>query len=514
MRNVFRMHGLKRFFALGIAVAILALSAITPAVAAEKQVITLTPAERGATISPGIFGHLIEPYGRTVDGIWVGPDSSVPNIDGIRMDTLEALRQLKVPVIRFPGGTYADCYHWRDGIGPRDKRPRRRNVFFGGEEDHQFGTDEFLRLCELIGAEAWIKLNPITADLQETLDWMEYCNYDGNTELANLRRENGHPRPYGVKYWQLGNEARDAFTPEQYALLVHQWTFYMAQTDPDARIIVSGSPEGLWNEKFFPFYADILPNGSIALSNLFHIVALKYCSDEQIESTIEMIDQYLGEGAADVVVEEWSHNNLDPPTERMPDFKFEFPWSRETADMFEASGHYEQPVCLKLSIGSAQELHRFMRKADRVKMTTIIYLLNTWEALIKTRGDRMVLTPTYHVFDMFKNYMNMDLIKVDYEGPLDVFAAIRRDGQRIIASIVNTDQSEPIEVSLRFAGDTSGLPVDATAKVLTGDPLDENTFDTPDRVIPRRTKIEKRQNEWVVTCEPFSVTVVSIRGDD
>ena len=168
------------------------------------------------TIEPELYGTLIENTSTLMEGIWVGNDPSIPNDDGLRLDTIEAFRQLGISLVRFPGGTGADYYRWRNGIGPRSKRPRTWQFFFGNEDSNEFGTDEFMRFCETIGAAASIKINPITAPLHETLDWMQYCNYDGNTDLANERRENGHPHPYGVKSWIIGNETSDTYSPENY----------------------------------------------------------------------------------------------------------------------------------------------------------------------------------------------------------------------------------------------------------------------------------------------------------
>lgn len=187
-----------------------------------------------------------------------------------------ALRQLRMPVIRWPGGTFADTYRWQNGIGSRSQRPRTRNYFFGGEDSNGFGTDEFLRFCELVGAEAWIKVNPITASLGDTVDWMQYCNSAGTTFWSNLRRKNGHLEPYRVKYWSIGNEGNDAFSPEGYAELVHQWTFYMRQTDRHARIVVTGNAVGDWNPRFLARYSRLLKGGGIATQNMIHLMGLKY----------------------------------------------------------------------------------------------------------------------------------------------------------------------------------------------------------------------------------------------
>ncbi|WP_201774799.1 hypothetical protein [Demequina salsinemoris] len=171
--------------------------------------VSIDPTQTIATIRPALHGQFIEFLGECIDGgIWVGPDSDVQHTDGIRQGVLDALRELEPPVLRWPGGCYADTYHWREGIGPRDQRPTTFNENFGTYEldDHSFGTDEYLRLCEAIGSQPWINVNMMTGTPAEAKDWMEYCNRASGTELADLRAANGHAEPYDVSLWGIGNE--------------------------------------------------------------------------------------------------------------------------------------------------------------------------------------------------------------------------------------------------------------------------------------------------------------------
>ena len=171
------------------------------------QLINIVACERPPTISPEIFGHFVEFLGSCInDGIWAGNDPSIPQDDGLRLDIIESLRQIGAPDFRWPGGTFADCYHWQDGIGPRTERPRRRNIFWGGDESNHFGTDEFIRWCQCIGAQPVLQTNLRSGSPQETLDWIEYCNGSTQSNVAQLRRQYGHDVPYEVKYWSIGNE--------------------------------------------------------------------------------------------------------------------------------------------------------------------------------------------------------------------------------------------------------------------------------------------------------------------
>ena len=477
--------------------------------------------DRGATISPGIFGVLIEPYGTTLDGVWVGEDSSIPNDGGLRLDTIDAFRRLEISVIRGPGGTFADTYHWEDGIGPRSERPRTWNYFFGGEETNEFGTDEFLRFCELVGAEAGIKLNPLTGTLGEAIKWMQYCNHKGNTTLTDLRRRNGHPEPYGVKYWSIGNEAMDSFWPEGYAERVHQWVFFVRQVCPDARIVVSGSTAD-WNERFLARFAELRQNAAICTKGMIHTIALKYTNEELIKETGDMLDEYMGpDEDVDIAVEEWcalrSHEDISPP-----EFRGDLPIHEVVLKAGQQTElTYEGVVTLVAALGGAFQLHGFMRNADRVKLATLLYPTNTWGPLVKTDGPRFIRTANYHVLELLMAHKGAELIEVelDEKDRIDAVASASKDGRRITVSLLSlpplhnpsragkTDQA--VEVRIRVKGDGGRLPGKAKATILTGNPGDQNTFEDPDRVKPGAGEIRGTQDEWIVLCEPYSLTVVT-----
>ena len=212
-----------------------------------------------SVISPNIYGHFAEHLGRCVyEGIWVGPDSAIPNDRGFRLDTLRALRELRVPVVRWPGGCFADDYHWEDGVGPRESRREWRNLWWRGPETNEFGTDEFLEFCRLIGSQPYICANVGSGSPTEASAWVEYCNGAGDTRYANLRRSNGHAEPYGVRYWGVGNEnwgCGGNFTAEEYAAAYRRFATYMRMVDSTAELIACGDnangPQGPdWNQRF------------------------------------------------------------------------------------------------------------------------------------------------------------------------------------------------------------------------------------------------------------------------
>ncbi len=475
----------------------------------SEQVIDLLPDQPLATVSPGLFGNLVEAYGTALSGIWVGEESSIPNEDGLRWDTIEAFRQIRVPHIRWPGGTLADTYFWQDGIGPRAERPRTWNYFFGGEQTNQFGTDEFLRFCELVGAEAWIKVNPITASLGDTVNWMQYCNYGGDNHWSRLRSKNGHPKPYGVKYWSIGNETSPAFSPEGYAERVHEWSYYMRPADRHSQIIVSGEMKGDWNERFLARYAALLKDtGALTqLKDMFHVLALKYANEKQVRDAAALLDQYLGPNTVEVCVEEWAAQSGSLP-----------PWPQELHELSiweailevsEMDLPYEGRVKMDAAISAAATLHGLIRNADLVKLASFLYPVNTWGPLIKTDGPLFLRTANYHVFDLLKQHMGADSISVEWDRTkgLDVVASLSEDGRKTTVSIVNSEETESTEVRLRIRG--AGARA-ATSTILTGRPTDENTFEDPAKIKPGIGKVKKRGEAWVALCPAYSLTVITL----
>ncbi len=473
------------------------------------------------TIAPELYGTLIENTSTLMEGIWVGDDPSIPNDDGLRLDTIEAFRQLGISLVRFPGGTGADYYRWRDGIGPRSKRPRTWQFFFGNEDSNEFGTDEFMRFCETIGAVSSIKINPITAPLHETLDWMQYCNYDGNTDLANERRENGHPQPYGVKSWIIGNETSDTYSPENYADRVFEWTFYMRQVDPAAKIIATGGIDD-WNERFLKRFAELSESGGLASNNpvkvnnkgfqpgfKVHMLELVYPNEERIQDAIAWSDKYFGEGNLEFCVGEY---------EGMIEHWWPEEWTStlSTSECVLMAGQtpdipHESDARLDGALMAVEKMHLFMRYAKRIKMASFLYPTNCWAPWIKTSGPKFVRTPHYHAFDILKEHLRAETIGVELNSTdgLDVMASLTKDGRQLTVSLLNQQEGKTVDADMRLKDDEGRLPHTAAAKVLTGNPADQNTFDVPDTVIPQEAKVEIKNGELSVTCKPVSLTVVT-----
>ena len=471
-------------------------------------------------VEPDMFGCLIEHVGTLYDGIWVGDDPAIADDDGLRLDTIEAFEEMGMKFLRFPGGTPADVYRWRDGIGPRAERPRTWNFFFGGEDDHAFGTDEFLRLCERVGATAGIKINPISAPMCEALEWMQYCNYGGDTTLANERRENGRDEPWGVRYWILGNETIDSFSPENYAERVYEWTFFMRQLDPAAKIVAEGFFED-WNERFLKRYSELCAGGylskeiarvqaegpGIQPGGKIQALGLKYPEEKTLKHAIEMIEKYCEPGTMEICVEEWQAQS---------EFKCGWPdaW-REGMSMAEivlAQGRtnlsYENEARMDGAVSAAKQMHMFMRYAAYVKSACFLYPTNAWTPLLQTRGAELVVTAHGHLLGMLKAHQGGAVVgATEGEGDgVDVLATADDAGGKLVVSLVNEAEGA-VDVTVGIGGG-AGVIASATATVISGAAGDQNSFAEPGKVTPREGTVAVEGGRLKLACAGMSVTVL------
>ncbi len=489
-----------------------------------EHTVKINPADRRGTVSPGIFGHMVEMIGTTIyDGIWVGEDSSIPNDGGLRLDTIEAYRQLRAPAFRWPGGTISDTYRWQDGIGPRSRRPRILN-FWQEVEPNSFGTDEFLQWCAAIGAEPVIQTNIGMGDPREIVAWMEYVNGTHDTRYAELRRKNGHSEPYGVKYWTIGNETSYQWTPEQYAIQVRRYGFYMRQYARDAKIIINGEPDSDWVDRLLKALSDrlelfdlislqcyvkpALAAESQAADTYALLADVERCQ-EVIDIAARSVDRWIGDRKhIGIMFDEWGswHTEIDPVES--------FPISMSGKD-------FVQPDTMRDALMAARMLHGFMRRAKRLSLAHMSESINVLHNVMKTRGPRLVRTPTYHVFDLLKHHMNLDVVGVDAtigafgfmdDGKtrslpdLDVVASATTDSSQFVVSVVNPHLSRVRTIRLSFEG---GGRLQAAATVLTASgPLEINDFQVPNRIRPVTANVGEQDREWILSCPPFSLTLV------
>ncbi len=488
---------------LAACVALVTLHRATPAgqeSAPLRAELTVRADQPKGPINKNIYGHFAEHLGRLVyDGLWVGENSPIPNTRGIRNDVIAALKNLSVPVLRWPGGCFADEYHWRDGIGPRAARPRRINTSWGGVvETNAFGTHEFMDLVEMIGADPYISANVGSGTPQEMMEWIEYMTSDADAELANLRRRNGRDKPWRVPFVGVGNESwgcGGSMRPEYYADEYRRFgTFVKSYSGNRAAKIASGSngEDYNWTEVLMSRAARnmqglsmhyyTLPTGdwnrkgsatAFAEAEWHATLARTLRMDELIRKHSEIMDKYDANKRVSLVVDEWgTWYDVEPGT---PGY-----------------GLYQQNS-LRDAIAAAINLDIFQQHADRVRMANIAQTVNVLQAVILTDGARMLLTPTYHVFEMYKVHQGATLIPVEFTSPSYTYgqatipalhASASRDASgRVHLSLVNLDANRAAEISIKIAGTTGR---NTSGRLLTAPAVNSiNTFDRPDVVKPR-----------------------------
>ena len=488
---------MKRF---GPLLGLLALAA-APVLRAEATAsLTLRADQPGPVISREIYGHFAEHLGHCIyEGLWVGPDSSIPNTRGIRNDVVAALKNLNIPVLRWPGGCFADEYHWKDGIGPREKRPSMFNSHWGGVvENNHFGTHEFLDLVEQLGCEAFVSVNVGSGSVQETMEWVEYMTSDARSPMADLRRANGRDKPWRVKYIGVGNETWGCggnMRPEYYADVYKRYNTFIKNYDRDFRIQrIACGPNGdnyAWTEELMASAARqmnglslhhyTLPTGSwgkkgpatgFPEDQWFTTMRNTLLMETLVTKHSAIMDKYDPQKRVGLVVDEWgTWYDVEPGTN---------------------PGFLRQNNTLRDAIVAGLNLHIFQKHADRVTMANIAQMVNVLQAVILTDKEKLLLTPTYHVFEMFKVHQGATSLKLDLTTPDYVYGAEKlprvsasasRDAAgKVHVSLVNLHPSEPITVAATLAG------VNATAvtgRILTAGAMDaHNTFAAPEVVKP------------------------------
>jgi len=479
-------------------------------------------------ISRYIYGHFAEHLGRCIyDGLWVGESSNVPNIGGVRKDIIEALKKIKAPVIRWPGGCFADTYHWMDGIGPRELRPPMINIFWGEViEDNHFGTHEFLNFCEEVGCDAYISGNVGSGTVKELADWVEYVNFDGNSPMANLRRKNGREKPWNVKFWGIGNEnwgCGGNMTAEYYVDLLKRFATYVRDYGVGITRIACGpnSSNYHWMETimrdgrarksiqavslhYYTVFESWSNKGSATDFTEYHwfgILERTLRMDDIIKRHSAIMDRYDPDRRIGLMVDEWgTWYNVEPGTN--PSFLY-------------------QQNTIRDAIVAGINLNIFNNHCERVKMANIAQLVNVLQALFLTKGDKMILTPTYHVFDMYKIHQDATSLlnelsceEYTYDGksiPSLNSSASKDDNGLIHITLCNLDPKNKKELLIELRGVKSVKEV--SGKVLTAKEMNShNTFDNPDNVKPTVFRDFKVKNNTVVVDVPSkSVIVLEIK---
>jgi alpha-N-arabinofuranosidase len=400
-------------------IATLAASAMT--VSAQDVQLTLHPQEAKNVIPAEIYGQFAEHLGSCIyGGIWVGKDSPIPNTDGYRNDVLQALRDLEIPVLRWPGGCFADEYHWMDGIGPQENRPRLVNNNWGGTvEDNSFGTHEFLNLCEMLGCEPYVSGNVGSGTVEEMAKWIEYMTSDTNSTMAQLRRKNGREKPWKVKYFGVGNESWGCggnMTPEYYVNEYRRYAIYARDYgDNHLYRIASGAnaTDNHWTEVCMK---QIGPGRMKGLS--VHYYAVRdwaegkkgSATDFTAQNYYETLSQALG--IEKCVVDHMKIMDKYDPKKKVGFLVDEWGtwWEVEPGTN---PGHLFQQNTMRDAIVASTSLDIFQKYTDRIKMTNIAQVVNVLQAMVLTKGDKMLLTPTYYVFTMYKPHKLGTFIPAD-----------------------------------------------------------------------------------------------------
>lgn len=476
-------------------------------------------------ISRHIYGHFMEHLGRCIyDGLWVGEDSPIPNTRGIRNDVIAALKKLNAPNLRWPGGCFADDYHWRDGIGPRDKRPQTVNIHWGQViETNAFGTHEFLDLCELVGAEPYIAGNVGSGSPEEMRDWIEYLTFAGDSDLANLRRANGRDKPWKVTYWGVGNEnwgCGGNMTPNYYSYLFKQYATFCRDLSGNRLVRVACGPNGgdpVWTDGV------IHRVGHHAQALSLHYYTLDAPWNDKLPATGFKEDKWIGILDDALKMDEILTKNDEimsdvDPERRIPLFVDEWGTWYQGEKGSNPSFLYQQNT-LRDALVAALNFHIFHRHHARVRMANIAQTVNVLQAMMLTEGEKMILTPTYHTFEMFKVYQDTTHLPVEVKTPeyefaddaipaVSVSASQSKDGV-VYVSLVNTHAHDNVVVACALQG------IDATkvsGRILTASALDaHNTFDKPDVVKPAEFKNASVGNGALkVDLPPHSVVVLSL----
>jgi len=489
--------------------------------------ITLNADRTGPTINPNIYGHFAEHLGHCIyGGIWVGEDSSIPNTRGIRNDVVAALKAIDIPVLRWPGGCFADEYHWKDGIGPREKRPHMINTHWGGVvENNHFGTHEFLDLCEQLGTEPYICGNVGSGTPQEMMEWVEYMTSDADSPMANLRRQNGRDEPWKVKYFGVGNESWGCggnMRPEYYSDLYRRFSTFV-KNYPGNQIyrIAGGANAGdyNWTEVLMDragrrmdglsLHYYTLPTGNwrdkgsatdFDEAQWHSTLSRTLQMDELITRHGAIMDKYDDRKRVGLIVDEWgTWYNAEPGTN--PGFLY-------------------QQNSLRDALVAGLNFHIFQRHADRVQMANIAQTANVLQAMVLTDEQRMVLTPTFHVFEMFKvhqgeTFVPLELQTAEYEFDNQKMPAVSASASRkgtngvLHLSLVNANPNQLAAVECKLG---EMMANSLTGRVLTAPEINShNTFEAPNAVKPVPFQDASIEGDLLrISLPPKSVVVLNI----
>jgi alpha-N-arabinofuranosidase len=528
------------------------------ATVSDDAVIEILLDEPLGTISPLIYSHFTEELGAVIyDGVWVGEQSKIANTGGLRTALIEKMRQIKAPAVRWPGGCFADSYDWRDGVGPKEKRPRRTDFWVDDPDSkglprkglpsydpNQFGTDEFVRFCKLVGAEPYLAANVRSLNAYAFDQWVEYCNSPaGSTTWSDVRAADGSAEPYNVQYWGVGNESWGCggnFTPEEYASEYRRYQSWLPSYGVDLKLIASGPNQDDvdWTTRFFEniFAADRDVKPPFGWS-------MHYYTD--LPEALKFVNQdvYPGYQLADrmekIMLDHWTAMGVYDRTHRVKLVVDEYgPWYRFSDTKLDPTHVLGQQLTVRDAIMTALTLDTFNRHPDKVAIAACAQLINCIDSLFLSHEDHFITTPTFDVFNMYKGHQGGQAVRVQFSVPEISFPrqAIKKQlsatgdeaivggsdarlwglngsasvtGKVLTLTVVNPNLTESHPAQIRLRGDASAAS--AEAEVLGGGDVHEhNTFEEPNAVVTKKATATVAGRVVQITLPPSSVTRLTI----
>ena len=480
-----------------------------------ETILRLECADTIGIIRPELHGHFLEHLGSAVyGGVWTG--------SGFRSKAIDDLRPLRIPVLRWPGGCFADDYHWRDGIGPRDGRPKRINRWWGGTvEENGFGTHEFMDLCRLLGARPYLAGNVGSGSPEELRAWVEYCNYPFGSTLADERLKNGAPGPFGVRTWGIGNESWGCgghMNPEEYATLYSRFATYVPSlggTDPYLIAVGPESNDLDWTRRFFTAFRRTRKYHAPLHGFAMHFYS--WGDDRPLEYTAASMKRQLDQFATlEEAIREQREAIDDFPTDpkigRVGLILDEWgTWDKSDEAAEAQFGKFWQQNTMRDALAAGLALNVFHRQADRLVMCNLAQLVNVLQAPLLAAGDQCVRTPTYYALLLALPHRGSASIRIRQENEGNVSASASISPSRLTVSLVNPDAAEAATVTV--VSDAGGNEAPSGSILHHPDWNAWNSFDDPDRIVPRPLSVSGTGARWSVELPPCSLaTVVTPRS--
>lgn len=477
-------------------------------------------------IDPNVYGHFIEHLGGVIyDGVWVGEDSDVPNINGIRKELVDHMKRINPPIIRWPGGCFADRYHWADGIGPRQNRPKRYGRWNDATESNAFGTHEFIEFCRLIGAEPYIVGNVGTGTAEEFQQWIEYCNAPADsTSLAELREKNGSRGPFNVKFWGVGNESWGCggnFTPEDYCAEYRKFTTWLPTYGKELRLIACG-PSGNdteWTRRFFAKYSDYSP------APIHGWAPHYYCgtAGSALEFNENQWYELLARAAEmeKLIEDQWAALAERDPAHRIKLVIDEWGCWHPPGTEINKAHLFEQMSTLRDAQVAAITLDIFNKHCDKVAVACIAQLINNLHSLFLADGPKFVATPNFYVYEMYKSHQGANGVNIEICSPQNhykvgqetrafpsLLGSASINESKLHISLVNTSVKQPILVTFEIV---KGAARNGKVTILTHEDIHaHNTFDKPSEVVPQSYTFAAKGSSFTYKLPAASIAMFEL----